>query len=78
MIISHWILENLYEIHCNSCGYISRDVVFLLEDNDIISTIYPEECEYCRSKMAYLDIKGSYNESALKEILKSNGGFYKF
>ena len=75
---SHWYLENgdLDEVHCRYCGYATRDVVFLKEDDGKISTIYPKNCKQCGAEMTHLNIIGEQVEKALKsEIEDHNGRF---
>lgn len=75
---SHWYLEDgdLDEVHCSSCEYATRDVVFLKEDDGKISTIYPKNCKQCGAEMTHLDIIGEQVEKALKsEIEDHNGRF---
>lgn len=74
--IAHYILEDLDEVHCSSCGHATRDILFLREDNDKFSSIYPRKCKNCGAEIAYLHIEGEGNEAALKEAIKNNNGMY--
>lgn len=74
--IAHWYLEDgdLDEVHCSSCGYATRDVVFLREDDGKISTIYPKKCKQCGAEMTHLNIIGEQVEKALKHHIEDNNG----
>ena len=74
---AHWSLEDgdLDEVYCSSCGYATRDVVFIKEDGKIYN-MFPKNCEQCGSEMTNLNIIGEQVEKALKsEIENHNGRF---
>ena len=73
---AHWTLEcgDLDEVYCSSCGYATRDVVFLKEDDGKISTIYPKKCKQCRAEMTHLNIIEEQVEKALKHHIEDNNG----
>lgn len=73
---AHWTLEcgDLDEVNCSSCGYATRDVVFLREDDGKISTIYPKKCKQCGAEMTHLNIIGEQVEKALKHHIEDNNG----
>ena len=73
---AHWTLEcgDLDEVYCSSCGYATRDVLFLREDDGKISTIYPKKCKQCGAEMTHLNIIGEQVEKALKHHIEDNNG----
>ena len=74
---AHWYLEDndLDEVHCSSCDYATRDVVFFKEDGKIYN-MFPKNCKQCGAEMIHLNIVGEQVEKALKsEIENYNGRF---
>lgn len=73
---AHWIFDcgDLDEVNCSSCGYATRDVVFLKEDDGKISTIYPKNCKQCGAEMTHLNIIGEQVEKALKHQIEDHNG----
>ena len=73
---AHWTLEcgDLDEVYCSSCGYATRDVLFLKEDDGKISTIYPKKCKQCGVEMTHVNIVGEQVEKALKHHIEDNNG----
>ena len=73
---AHWTLEagDLDEVNCSSCGYATRDVVFLREDDGKISTIHAKKCEKCGAEMTHVHIIGEQVEKGLKQQLEDNNG----
>jgi len=75
---AHWSLEagDLDEVHCSSCDYATREVMFFKEDDGKIYIMYPKNCKQCGAEMINLNIVGKGTEKALRETINNGNGRY--